>query len=301
LTDDASSKAPDLAVLVPVYNEQDAIVPTLERLEKSLERLRMIGMICEVVVVDDGSVDGSGKILDEWATLDTRRVIHSATNRGYGAALKKGARSTRASLIAMIDADGTYPVERLGDLIVEINQAGADMAVGARTGADVNIPMARRPAKWLLTKIAEVVAGHRIPDLNSGFRVLRRETFFRYIRLLPNGFSLTTTITLACLTEGESVSFIPINYAKRVGKSSIRPIRDTIKFLGLILRTVTMFNPMRVFGPAALLLILAGLGVGIVSKLVTGLVMDVTSIVLVLSGLQVLGIGLVAEVVARRL
>jgi hypothetical protein len=134
------------------------------------------------------------------------------------------------------------------DLLARVDD-GAEMAVGARTGADVHIPLIRRPAKRILRGIAAYLAGEPIPDLNSGLRAIRRELCLRYESIFPNGFSFTTTITLASLTNGHRVDYVSIDYAQRSGSSKIRPIRDTLGFLALIIRTVVYFNPLKVFYP----------------------------------------------------
>src|SRR5690606_28317045 len=134
---------------------------------------------------------------------------------------------------------------------------GADMAIGARTGAEANIPLVRRPAKAFLRRLASFLAGTPIPDLNSGLRAFRREFVQAYRPILPEGFSFTTTITLAALTNHHRVDYVSIDIAARSGTSKIRPIRDTLGFLSLIVRTVLYFNPLKVFYPVTVLL---GLG-----------------------------------------
>ena len=133
------------------------------------------------------------------------------------------------------------------------------MAVGARTGDHVKIPFVRRPAKWLLKKLAEYLSGRQIPDLNSGLRVFRRELAERFFGIFPDGFSFTTTITLAALTGGYRVQFLPINYYKRVGQSTIKPIRDFTGFLLLIIRLIVYFKPLNVFLPVSGGLLVVGL------------------------------------------
>lgn len=292
----------DLTLLVPVFNERDGVARTIDRAVATLEALDAeTPTSWELIAIDDGSADGSGALLDAAAARHPGRVhvLHRADNGGYGAALKWGFRRSAGDLVAMIDADGTYPVERLADLVAAV-RAGADMAVGARTGPNVHIPLLRRPAKWFLNRLANFLVGARIPDLNSGLRVLRRDAFAEHLHLLPNGFSLTTTITLALHASGAPVVYLPIDYARRVGSSSIRPIRDTARFLGLIVRTILVFNPLRVFGPASIALLAGGAFVAVGSKLLLGELMDVTSVVLILSGVQMLALGLLADLITRR-
>jgi glycosyltransferase involved in cell wall biosynthesis len=296
----SGEQAVQLSMLIPVYNEADAVQETVAALAAELKMLFDSEEAFEIIAIDDGSTDGSGEKLAAMKEHGDIRLLRQSENRGYGAALKAGASVAHGEWLGMIDADGTYPVDQLPELW-KAADTSTGMMVGARTGSDVNIPLIRRPAKWFLRRLAGYLTDVRIPDLNSGMRLVRRELFEANRRLYPDGFSLTTTITLALLTQGHPVKFHPINYAKRVGSSSIRPIRDTLKFFGLILRTVLYFNPLKVFGPASVLLIAAGIATAIVSKFYFGRLMDVTSITLVMTGVQVLAIGLLADLIDKRL
>lgn len=231
-----------ISILVPAYNESSGIRETVERL---VEAVQKIPHPTEILVIDDGSTDGTGNAAEEAGASVLRHEI----NRGYGAALKSGLRQAEGETIVIIDADLTYPSDRIPELVESL--VDCDMAVGARTGERVHIPQSRRFAKWVLRKLANRVAGQEIPDLNSGLRAFRKDLGMKYFHLFPNGFSFTTTITLASLCDGLRVRFIPIDYAKREGKSKIRPVQDTFNFIVLILRIAAYFDPLRVFLPAA--------------------------------------------------
>lgn len=225
-------------------------------------------------------------------------------NRGYGAALKTGARLAKFDLIAITDADGTYPNEKLPELLAAMGDA--DMIVGARTGKNVNVPLARRPAKWMITRLAIYLTGFHIPDLNSGLRIARRSLWEKFEYLFPDGFSLTTTITLAALTNRKKVKYVPIDYHHRVGNSKIRPIRHTIEFTQLIVRTVLYFNPLKVFVPVSLALFAAsfivGCGTWIMSRVFgEGQFMDVTTSLLFITAVQLLAIGALGDLISKRL
>jgi glycosyltransferase involved in cell wall biosynthesis len=238
------------SVIVPCYNEEDGILETFQKLHRCLDDAGPH----EVIVVNDGSTDNSGAVLAKMAEQEpTLRLVSHDRNRGYGAALKTGLRRARSELIVITDADGTYPVERIPELL-EITET-ADMAVGIRTADDVEYPLIRKLPKVVLTRYASWMAGQRIPDLNSGLRVFRRSIALRFIPILPNGFSFTTTITLAMLTNHYDVRYLSIGYKARIGRSKIRPIRDTLNFCQLILRTAVYFAPMRAFAPMILILI----------------------------------------------
>lgn len=288
--DDAGAGAVRVSVVVPAYNEAEAILECLDRLRALLVAA---DLRAEIVVVNDGSTDGTGEKLR--ARTGIRLVEHEA-NRGYGAALKSGIRAARGEIIVITDADGTYPLERIPELVAALERC--DMAVGARTGETVRVPLIRRPVKWFITALAGYLAEQRIPDLNSGLRVFRRADALRLFGILPEGFSFTTTITLAMMSSGLRVEFIPINYHRRTGTSKIRPMRDTWNFLVLIVRTIALFNPLKVFLPAATVLGLLGLGIGIYDVIVECNVND-AEILLILSALILGAIGMLADIVTR--
>lgn len=284
-----------VTAIVPCFNERAAIADTIEQIAESLRRSERP---CEIIIVDDGSTDDSATVLDGLCRTQSIRLLRNPRNRGYGYSLKRAVREAAHELIVITDADGTYPNERIDELIDLMGDA--DMVVGARTGANVNVPLIRRPAKWFLRKLASYLASFDIPDLNSGLRVMKRSLVRRFMPLLPDGFSFTTTITLALLTHGFEVRYVPIDYAKRIGRSSIRPIRDTLNFLSLIVRTVMYFKPLKVFAPVSAILFLTAVGVAIGSKLLLGQLADVTSVTLALASVQMLAIGLLADLIDKR-
>ena len=217
---------------------------TVEQIETFLKELQPI----ELIMVDDGSKDNTGNILNHLAeSRQSLKVIHHERNKGYGAALKSGVLAAKSDLIGITDADGTYPTRSLIDLLKLASEH--DMVVGARTGANVEYSTIRRIPKVFLSSYASWIAGKRIPDLNSGMRVFRRDLAIRYLHMLPDGFSFTTTITLAHMINNRTVHFCPIDYSRRIGKSKIQPIRDTLRFVQLIARMGMYFAPLRVLAP----------------------------------------------------
>jgi glycosyltransferase involved in cell wall biosynthesis len=286
-----------VTIVVPAFDEERGIEGVVQRL-LSLD----LGRPTELVVVDDGSRDGTAAKLDTLAAREPRiRVVRHPQNRGYGAALKTGIARAKHDVVVITDADGTYPEDRIVDLLAAVDD-GADMAVGARTGADVHIPLVRQPAKAVLRWIAAYLASTPIPDLNSGMRAMRKELVLRYKSVLPQGFSFTTTITLASLTNGHRVDYVPIDYAAREGRSKIRPIRDTLGFLGLILRTVLYFNPLRIFYPVAL-----AVGLLFMASIVYDLFiveghpdLGDKTVLLFVAFVQVLSLGLVADLIDKK-
>lgn len=232
----------NFSIIIPCYNEERAIEKTLTDIENIITNQQY-----ELIVVNDGSTDQTSTILNRISSNHPNiKVIHSAHNRGYGASLKIGIRSASSDIIVITDADGTYPNDRIPELVSIVKQ-GAAMAVGARIGEDVTYSKVRKIPKFFMRKYASWIAGRDIPDFNSGLRAFRRSIGEKYLNILPDGFSFTTTITLALLTNYYDVKYIPISYSTRIGKSKIKPIHDTLKFFQLIIRTGTYFAPLRVF------------------------------------------------------
>jgi len=280
-----------ISAVIPAYNEDRGIAKVVFELTQVLSQIRIP---FEIIVVNDGSTDRTGEILKD---LDVKQLDHPA-NRGYGASLKDGIKAAQYNNILILDADGTYPQNAIPALIAEAEQY--DMVVGARTGGSVAIPPHRRFPKWLLRKMADYLVGMKIPDLNSGLRIFKKNTALKFFNILPSGFSFTTTITVALLSNNYRVKYIPINYNKRTGKSKFRPIQDTFNLLNLILRTSLYFNPLKIFVPFSLILFLLAVLVFIYSKFFTPQVMDITIIVIIMTALQILALGLIADLVDKR-
>lgn len=237
-----------VSIVIPAYNEAAAIGPTIEAIHQMMVQTHLDG---EIIIVDDGSKDGTGDVA---AASPHVRLFRHPQNKGYGAALKTGIRQARHDIVLITDADGTYPIDRIPYLVQQMEQH--DMVVGARTGENVQVPLVRRPAKYALTRLANYLSGVEIPDLNSGMRAFKRDIVVGYFRLLPSGFSFTTSITLALLTNDYNVLYVPIDYFKRTGQSKIRPIRDTINFFSLVVRVVLSYRPLRVFVPVAIVFLI---------------------------------------------
>jgi len=223
-----------VSIIVPVYNEIAGLRATIQQLLGTIDAM---GIPYEVLVVDDGSTDAGIATIALLPTL----VLRHASNRGYGAALKTGLAHAQHPIVMIVDADGTYPIERAPDIIHAMSQY--DMVVGARIGPGSYVPLLRRPVKWLLRQLASKLVGQPIPDLNSGLRAMRRAVVEEFVPVLPNGFSFTSTITLAMITNRYRVNYLPIAYHHRAGRSKFRPVRDSFKSIRQILQTVAHFQP----------------------------------------------------------
>jgi glycosyltransferase involved in cell wall biosynthesis len=239
-----------ISVVIPAYNEAGMVGAQIESVRDVMDRA---GYPYELIVVDDGSQDETGNIVRQHDAI----LVSKKYNRGYGAALKTGIAAAKYDWILIIDADGTYPVESIPQLLQSLPDF--DMVVAARTGKHVHIPLIRRPMKWVLGRLANYLAGHPIPDLNSGLRVFRKSLAQRFEQLLPSGFSFTSTITMSLLLNDYRVLYIPIDYHKRVGLSKVRALH-VYDFLLVILRTAIYFNPLRFFLPLGMMFFAVGIG-----------------------------------------
>lgn len=280
-----------VSIVIPAYDEGEAIGDVIDQVISVMEKAEIPH---EVIVVDDGSTDKTVQIVQEKAV----QLVRHPFNKGYGAALKTGMRKAKYDTIAIIDADGTYPVEDLPKLVSGVGEW--DMVVGARVGQDAEVPPLRKLAKWFLTQLADYLVGIPIPDLNSGLRAFKKDIAMLFYHILPSGFSFTITITLALLSNDYLVQYVPIRYYRRKGKSKIKPIRDTLGFLQLIIRTVMYFAPLKVFLPVSLLLLMTSLGVLLYSYFILRKVMDITIIVTAVASLQIAMLGLLADLVDKR-
>lgn len=276
-----------VSVVIPAFNEGPYVAGQIRAVE---EVLRQTGWAFEIIVVDDGSEDETG----DQALAEGVRVLQNRRNRGYGASLMRGATAARYEWILIIDADGTYPASAIPDLLAQADTH--EMVIGARVNQKREIPLVRRPAKWFLTRLASYLTRQRVPDLNSGLRLIRRELIDTYRYLLPTGFSFTTTITLAASSNDHEVAYVSIDYHARLGRSKIRP-RHAFDFLLLVVRTIVFFNPLRVFIPLGTLMAAVGL---------TKLVYDLTSqnisdgaLLGLLGAMVVWAVGLLADQNAR--
>lgn len=282
------SRGAGLSVVVPAFNEAAAIGGVLDALT---EALRSLGVPWEVLVVDDGSKDDTRHVVARRADV---RLLRHPVNRGYGGSLKTGIREARYDRVLFYDADGQFrsgEISRLWEVAQE-----ADMATGMR-GRDSDAPLLRRPGKKILSLVANYLARRPIPDLNCGFRIVRRELLVRYLHLLPDGFSASTTLTLLLLKGGFDVRFVPITVERRVGTSSVNIVSDGFETLMLIVRLVTLLDPLRVFLTASGLFFVLGIAWG-VRYFMLGRGLSMATLFLLISGVLTFLIGLLADQVA---
>jgi glycosyltransferase involved in cell wall biosynthesis len=222
------------------------------------------------------------------------RLINHPYNKGYGASLKTGMINSNTELVAFYDSDGQHNPEDLESLASKFGNY--DMLVGQR-GKDSHQDWIRKPGKWVLSKVANYLAERKIPDLNSGLRIIRRAVIINILHLMPNNFSLTTTSTIALMNLGYNVGYSPIKVNKRIGKSTVKQFKHGTTIIMLILRLIVLFNPLKIFIRASIYLFVLGLiyeiiyGIILVSggeKLIPGaLFMMITSVLIFFFGLVV--------------
>jgi glycosyltransferase involved in cell wall biosynthesis len=235
-----------ISMIIPAYNEELAIVETVDACKRTLAKL---GGEYEIIIIDDGSSDNTADV----AVAAGARVIRHPHNLGYGRSLKDGILAATHDTIVIADADGTYPVERIPDLF-RAHQAGFHMVVGARQGRHYDESFSKMMLRIVLKILVEFTAGRKIPDINSGLRIFSRQDILPYFQYLCETFSFTTSLTLAYMMNGMFVTYIPIAYQQRVGKTKVRMFRDSLRTLQFIVEAILYYNPIKIF-----LVICAGL------------------------------------------
>jgi glycosyltransferase involved in cell wall biosynthesis len=290
---EGSGARPQLAersvtIIIPAHNEEGAIGDVLTRLRANLP----IG-VTEIIVVDDGSTDRTADIAEGCGV----RVLRQPTNRGYGASLKAGIRAATTEYVLTMDADGQHRLEDVAKLCQTVADAAhpPDCVIGHRVQL-LHSPLWRMPGKWFLTRLARVLTQRKIPDLNSGLRIVRRDVLQRYIHLCPSGFSFSTTITVALLSRNYAVQFVPIQVERRIGKSMVN-VKAGFQAILLVLRLASLFNPLRIFLPISMLSILVGIAWA-VPYVIQGEGITVAAMLSFLTGVILFGLGLICDQVA---
>lgn len=284
---------PQVTVVLPCYNERDHVEQEVKRIRAALEAA---GMTYELLCVDDGSTDGTREVLQ---SIPGIRTILFPRNQGSGTARRIGTQEAKGDVVVWTDADMTYPNELIPDLVRELDD-DYDQVVGARRTEAGTYKFFRVPAKWAIRRLASYLTNTPIPDLNSGLRAFKRHVAAPYLRLLPPGFSCVTTITLAFLSNGHPVKYVPIDYFKRAGRSKFHPFKDAYNYIIQVLRMVMYFNPIRVLMPVALTL-MGGTFVKLIFDLIIHHWRVAGSTILIgLAGFNIAAIALLGDLVVKR-
>ena len=304
LRDDTAPPAPVLSVVLPTYNEAGHVLEELERIDRSLMEA---GVPHEIIVVDDASTDGTPDIVERWGQASAAgsgnrvRLIRLERNRGTGVVRKIGTRASRGRYVAWTDVDLTYPNERFPEFVAELEASKVDQVVGARTSEEGTLRFLRTPAKWFVRRLASYLVRQPIPDLNSGMRVFRRDVAERYLDLLPPGFSCVSTLSLSFLANDHPVHYIDIDYQPRAGRSKFHPLKDTYLYVLQVLRMITYFEPLRIFGPLALALLSLSTGKLVFDLIAHPFRVAGITLLLFIAAFNALALGLLADLSSKGL
>jgi glycosyltransferase involved in cell wall biosynthesis len=281
----------DLTIIIPAYNEEEGILYTIEKILPYLDKYPN----WNITVVNDGSIDNTRKILEKCNRIS---LINHPFNKGYGAALKTGILFSKTEFIAMYDADGQHNPEDLENMWK--NRENFDMIIGLR-GKDSHSDWMRKPGKWLLQKTANFLTGVKIPDLNSGLRIIRRMVICDKLHLFSNGFSFSTTSTVALMNLGFFIKYEPIKVNKRIGISTVKQLKHGADTILLILRLIVLFKPLKVFLPASVILMTIGLIYEIIWGIIAipGVKLLPGALLLFISGLVIFFFGLLTDQVSE--
>ena len=275
-----------ISIIIPAYNEDIGI-------EKVLDQLVALKFHeeHEVIVVDDGSTDETAAIVSRYPV----RLLRHEVNKGYGAALKTGIRKSTCDKVMIMDSDGQHDPKFVPKIVEMLNEF--DMVIGTRTADSFQVKN-RKAGKKVIRIVGEYLVEQKLPDYNSGFRGFNKELIMRMLHIMPNGFSFSTTSTLAFLKEGYTIGTFPIVVEERVGrKSNVKFIKDGTKTIMLLLRIIMLFNPLKIFLPASLIITTVGVAFGIYGYIIASRFSNSATIITML-GLMIFFIGLIADQVS---
>lgn len=278
----------EISLIIPVYNEALAIQEVVKEYEQLLKSKKYK---YEIIVIDDGSKDNTVEIVKKMNV----RLIQLPENRGTGAATNVGILNAKYETIIMTDGDCTYPAAPIPLMLEQLKDH--DMVIGARISEKGTLKILRSTIKFLIRKLAEFISGYKIPDLNSGLRIFKKNDVLKFFNILPNTHSWVSTITLCYLCNYYNVKFIPIEYHKRKGKSSFHFFKDTYNYLALIFRTIMYFYPLKIFIPLSIIIISFGCIRAIAHSLVGPLIQS-DIIIITIGGFSII-VGLLADLIIK--
>lgn len=278
-----------ISVVIPAYNEEEAIGKAIDDIKTTMDTTPYE---YEIIVVDDNSTDKTAEIVMK---KDVKLIQH-IENKGVGYARKTGILNANGNFIVMIDGDGTYPANSIPELLSFLPKY--DMVIGARKTEAGTSPLFRKPAKWILKKFAEYITRKKIDDLNSGLRAFKKEKSLKFFSILPDGHSWVSTITIAFLSSGYDIKYVPIDYFKRKGKSTFHPIKDTANYFLLIFRTIMYFKPLKIFFPVGSLIFILGSIRTIYDAKVLRHIKE-SDIIIIMLSIFILTMGILADLIVK--
>ena len=284
MTSDNASMDNAISIVIPAFNEEQSISEVIHSLLSLYPEF-------EIIAVEDGSSDGTLKILE---TIPNIRIIRHKVNSGYGATWKSGIRAASGNIIVFYDGDGQFYPEDVGKAVSHLIENNLDLVIGSRSSMSGS-PLVRRPGKWLLGKLANFLVKSNIDDLNCGLRAVRKDIIIKYIHLFPDGFSASTTSTLVFFKRHYSIGFIPIKIKDRVGESSVSFFKDGFGTIMLMARLISLFDPLRIFLPVSLILLIVSVVYSALNAFALGKGVPVLGGVLFLTSLLAFLMGLLSD------
>lgn len=274
------------SVIIPAFNEETGLGPLLDKMAANGQIEKY-----EVIVVDDGSTDSTASIAMKYDV----KVVKHGINKGYGASLKTGIRRSTCTKVMMLDSDGQHDPIYLDTINIMLDDV--EMVIGERNSESFQVSN-RKSGKWLIRKTGEFLVDQPLPDFNSGLRGFKRELIANILHIMPNGFSFSTTSTLAFLKEGYTIGTFPIYVSERVGRnSSVKYFKDGTKTMLLLFRIIMLFNPLKVFFPGSIITGFAGIILGIIGYFIYYRVPN-SAIILSTLGMFLFFFGLLADQIA---
>ena len=284
----------NLSVIIPVFNEEQAIVKTVEEIHDFLNKNHPHS---EIIIINDGSTDKSLEVIRK-IKFPNIQVINHVDNLGYGKSLYDGIKIAKTNTIVIIDSDGSYLVSDIAKLTPYYPEF--DMVIGARGGKDLDTTLTKKIARRIFHFLVEYATGRKIPDINSGLRLFKKDIVLQYSDSLCTGFSFTTTITLIFFLHYYYVKYVPISYQKRIGNSKIRHFRDTLRTFQIIIQSILYYNPIKLFLLLALINFVIGVSAGLINYFIlkTGFLIIVSALS-ISSIVPIFAMGLLADQLKR--
>ena len=284
----------NFSFIIPIYNEEKTIEKVIFDIKKKCSEINYIDEY-EIVVVDDNSTDNTNQIITK---LDNVKYLKNLNNFGYGFSLKKGIRNSKYSNIVILDGDGTYPIEYLDKLVDEYSK-GYDLVIGKRTGKNLNLSPFKKPMRMILKFIVEYATGTKIPDINSGFRIINKNKILHNLNHLSDSFSFTTSMTITFTYLKCSIFYVDIPYELREknSPSKVRLFKDSLRTLQYIIKIVLFFDKIKLFVLISFLLFLFSMILFLIS--LYNMSFFLAGILTLLTSIIVFCIGMLSETIKK--